>query len=81
MNKPNAKANNISEGLIIMVLLNQFSKSRDNLKFKYDVIDINWVDIDSIIFTTTMNYEKEKYIYWLNCLDATFLDEFVTNKY
>jgi hypothetical protein len=60
MNKPNAKANNISEGLIIMVLLNWFSKSRDNLKFKYDAIDINWVDIDSIIFTTTMIMKNKK---------------------
>ncbi len=81
MNKPNVEANNIIGGLIIMVLLNQFRKSRDNLKFKYDVIDINQVDIDSIISTITMNYEKEKDIYWLNCLDANFLDEFVTNKY
>jgi hypothetical protein len=27
-----------------------------------------------------MNYEKEKDIYWLDCLDANSLDEFVTNK-
>ncbi len=47
MNKPNVEANNIIGGLIIMVLLNQFRKSCDNLKFKYDVIDINQVDIDS----------------------------------
>ncbi len=49
----------------------------------YDVIDINWVDVDSIISIITMNYEKEYiyiYIYWLNCIDATFLNEFVTNK-
>ncbi len=60
MNKPNVEANNIIGGLIIMVLLNQFNKSHENLKFKDDVININWVDIDSIIYTITMNYEKEK---------------------
>ncbi len=27
-----------------------------------------------------MNYEKEKNIYWLDCIDANFLNEFVTNK-
>ncbi len=64
----------------MMVLLSWFNKSCDNFKFKYDVIDIKWVDIDSIIFTITMNYEKEKYIYQLDCHDATSLDEFVTNK-
>jgi hypothetical protein len=47
---------------------------------KCDVIDTNWVDVNSIISTVIMNYEKEKYIYWLDCLDANSLDEFVTNK-
>jgi len=47
---------------------------------KCDVIDTNWVDVNSIISTVLMNYEKEKYIYWLDCLDANSLDEFVTNK-
>jgi len=65
---------------IIMVLLNWFSKSRGNLKVKYDVIDTNWVDVDSIISIVNMNYKKEKNIYWLDCVDANFLDEFVTNK-
>jgi hypothetical protein len=63
-----------------MVLLNWFSKSRGNLKVKYDVIDTNWVDVDSIISIVNMNYKKEKNIYWLDCVDANFLDEFVTNK-
>jgi len=46
-----------------MVFLNWFSKSCGNLKFKYYVIDINWVDVNSIISIVTMNYEKEKDIY------------------
>jgi len=58
MNKPNVEANNIIGGLIIMVLLNWFSKSHENLKFKNDVININRVDIDSIISTITTIYEK-----------------------
>jgi hypothetical protein len=60
MNKYNATIKNINGGPIMMVLLSWFNKSRDNFKFKYDVIDTNWVDIDSNIFTITMNYEKEK---------------------
>jgi hypothetical protein len=27
-----------------------------------------------------MNYEKEKDMYWLDCIDANSLDGFVTNK-
>ncbi len=63
-----------------MVFLNWFSKSCGNLKFKYYVIDINWVDVNSIISIVTMNYEKEKDIYYLDCIGANFLDEFVSNK-
>ncbi len=47
---------------------------------KCDVIDTNWVDAYFITSIITMNYEKEKDIYWLDCLDANSLDEFVTNK-
>ncbi len=78
MNKLNAMAKKTIGDPNIMVLLNQFNKSCGNLKFKYDVIDINWVN--SIISTITMNYEKEKNIYQLDCIDANSLDEFVTNK-
>ncbi len=60
MNKPNAIINKTIGGFVIMVLLNWFSKSHGNLKFKYDVIDINWVDVGFIISTIPMNYEKEK---------------------
>jgi hypothetical protein len=38
------------------------------------------MDVNSIISIITMNCEKEKDIYWLNYIHATFLDEFVTNK-
>jgi hypothetical protein len=41
------------------VLLNWFNNFCGNFKFKYDVIDTNWVDINSIISIVTMNYEKE----------------------
>jgi hypothetical protein len=73
MNKPNATTKKTIGGCVIMVLLNWTSKTRGNFKFKYDVIHTNWVDVDSIIFIVIMNYEKEKYIYWLDCIDATCL--------
>jgi hypothetical protein len=60
MNKFNAITKKTIKGLVIMVLLNWFNKSCGNFKFKYDVIDTNWVDVDSIISPITMNYEKEK---------------------
>jgi hypothetical protein len=63
-----------------MVLLNLFSKLEGNFKFKYYTTNTNWVDIDLVMFTIIKNHEKIKNIYWLDCLDATSLDEFVTNR-
>jgi hypothetical protein len=45
-----------------------------------DVIDTNWVDVNSIKSIIIMKYEKEKDIYLLDCIDANSLDDFVTNK-
>jgi hypothetical protein len=67
-------------GHVIIVLLNQFNKSHGHSKFKYDVIDTNWVDVDFLIHTIIMNYEKEKDMYWLNCVDSSSLNEFMTNN-
>jgi hypothetical protein len=80
MNKFHAIIKKTIGGPVIMVVLNWFNKSSGNLKFKYDVIDTNWVDVESIIYIVIMNYEKEKKLYWLDCIDANSLDEFVTNK-
>jgi hypothetical protein len=63
-----------------MVLLNLFSKLEDNFKFKYYTTNTNWVDIDLVMFTIIKNHEKNKNIYWLDCLDVASLDEFVTNR-
>lgn len=43
--------------ITIMVILNYFSKSRVHFKFKYDVIDNKWIDINSIINSVTMNFD------------------------
>jgi hypothetical protein len=75
MNKPNATTKKTIGGRVILVLLNWISKSCGNLKFKYDLIHTNWVEVDSIIFIITMNYEKEKDVYRLDCIDATFLND------
>jgi len=60
MNKSNVAIKIITGGSIIMVLLNWFSKWHGNIKFTYDVTNINWVDFDSIVSIVTMNYEKER---------------------
>lgn len=58
MNKFNVIAMKLGgRGFVIMVLLNLFNKLYGNFKFKYDTT-INWVDIDLVVFTITMNHEK-----------------------
>ena len=80
MNKPSVAARTASGGPVIMVLLNWFSKSTGNLKFKYDTSDTNWIDVGSIISTCTLAYEQSTNLYWLDHRDAESLDEFVGNK-
>jgi hypothetical protein len=50
-------ANNITKGQIIIMSLNWFTSFLMISNSKYDVIDINSMDIDSIICTITMNYK------------------------
>jgi hypothetical protein len=61
----------------IQVLLNWFSKARVNLKFKYDVSDSQWIDVDSIISTVTLSYCSVSAIYTLDQNDANSLNSFV----
>jgi hypothetical protein len=61
----------------IQVLLNWFSKARVNLKFKYDVSDSQWIDVDSIISTVTLSYCFVSAIYTLDQNDANSLNLFV----
>lgn len=50
-------------GQIIIMSLNWFNNLVIISNSKYDVININLVDIDFIIFTINMNYKKEKKTY------------------
>jgi hypothetical protein len=59
MNKFNVIAMKVGGGgFVIMVLLNLFNKLDGNFKFKYDTTNINWVDIDLVVFTINVNHEK-----------------------
>jgi hypothetical protein len=61
----------------IQVLLNWFPKARVNLKFKYDVSDSQWIDVDSIISTVILSYCSVSAIYTLDQNDANSLNLFV----
>ena len=61
----------------IQVLLNWFPKARMNLKFKYNVSDSQWINVDSIISTITISYYFVSAIYTLDQNDANSLNLFV----
>jgi hypothetical protein len=61
----------------IQVLLNWFSKALVNLKFKYDVSDSQWIDVDTIISTVTLSYCFVSAMYTLDQNDANSLNLFV----
>ena len=63
-----------------MVLLNWFSKTNGQLKFKYDSTDSKWIDIKSIITSVTMSFDRAQNVYTLDRSDFEALNEFVSSK-
>jgi hypothetical protein len=66
LNMPCASGKKVSSGPTIEVLLNWFSKHAGRNKFKYDVTDSQWIDLDSIISTITLNFNVVLNVYTLN---------------
>jgi hypothetical protein len=64
----------------VMVLLNWFSKSTGNGKFKYDVSDSQWIDVDMVISTVSLSFQSSNSLYVLDNNDAKQLDEFVASR-
>lgn len=65
---------------IIEVQMNWFSKAPGRHKFKYDHSDPKWVDIDTVITTVTLSYQKIGKLYTLNPEDVAALDDFVSKN-
>lgn len=61
----------------VMVYLNYFRKVPGFLKFKYDLTDSIWIDVDTIISTVTMTYDKERELFELDPVDSNSLNEFL----
>jgi hypothetical protein len=63
----------------VEVLLNWFSCARTNNKFKYDVSDSQWIDVDAVISTVTLTYNRAQNLYILDENDANTLNSFLVN--
>lgn len=69
-----------SSGEISDVFLNWYSKSSNNLKFKYNKSDSKWVDLDAIISLVTLTYNETQNVFVLKREDAKSLTQFVQRK-
>jgi hypothetical protein len=65
---------------IIEVQMNWFNKAPGRHKFKYDHSNRKWVDIDIVITTVTLSYQKKEKLYIVNAEDAYALDNFVSKN-
>ena len=63
-----------------MDMLAWFKKIPVQLKFKYDLSDWKWTDLDSLISTVTMSFNSNTNLYSLDPVDVASLYEFVAQK-
>ena len=60
-----------------MVMLAWFKKISGQLKFKYDLSDWKWTDLDSIISKVIMSFNSSTNLHSLDPVDVASLNEFV----
>jgi hypothetical protein len=81
INRPTYASKKVSSSPTSQVLLNWFSKHNGRNKYKYNVTNSQWIDLDSIISTVTLTFKENANVYTLDANDRANLDEFVsTNK-
>ena len=64
----------------IQIYLNYYSRGPGRLKFRYDLSDSNWVDVESIISSVALMYNSATKMYNLDSKDTSSFDSFVSNK-
>jgi hypothetical protein len=65
----------------VMVLLTWYSKQPGHYKFKYDVSDWKWIDLDAVISTVTLSFNSSTKVYSVSEDDAKCLNDFVSHKF
>ena len=70
----------VSSGPTFEILLNWFKWAPRRNKFKYDVTDTQWIDLDSVISTVALSYNGRTNVYTLEENDRVVLDEFVSEN-
>ena len=64
----------------IQIMLNWFKSVPGRNKYKYDVTDTQWIDIESVICTIALSFNSNTSVYTLREADRQVLDEFVSQN-
>lgn len=70
----------VSSQPICQVMLNWFKSAPRRNKFKYEVTDTEWIDVDSIICIVAQCFNCTSNVYMLDENDRDVLDEFVSKN-
>jgi len=62
----------------IQIMLNWFKSLSEKNKYKYDVTDTEWIDIESVICIIALSLKTNSNVYTLQETDRQVLDEFVS---
>ena len=80
MNRSTATGKKVTGSPIVQVMFNWFSKGAGRNKFRYDVTDTQWIDVDCIISSVALTFHSRQNVYCLSDSDRQVLDDFVTKQ-
>jgi len=70
----------VSSTLSIQIMLNWFKSTPRRNKYKYDVTNMQWIDIESVICIIALSFNSHNNVYTLRENDRQVLDEFVSKS-
>ena len=79
LNARKAAGVQVNSSSSIQLMLNWFKSAPGRNKFKYDVTDTQWIDIDSVICIVALTYNPTNNLYTLQEKDREVLHSFVSN--
>ena len=79
LNARKAAGVQVNSSSSIQLMLNWFKFAPRRNKFKYDVTDTQWIDIDSVICIVALTYNPTNNLYTLQEKDREVLHSFVSN--
>ena len=63
-----------------MVLLQWFISAPGRFKFKFELTDCFWIDVEAMISSVTLGRDPLTKVYEINHVDGMALDEFVARQ-